>query len=108
MSCLAKLIIFILLAESSWEQQNKSKSTKRSESKALQDVEEQLRTLPKLNLKQNLAMNQVLSFYALKQASNELCRNHSKDFSAGLRSFEPWALKSRQNKRAFKNIENVL
>ncbi|KAH1020009.1 hypothetical protein HUJ04_009740 [Dendroctonus ponderosae] len=63
------------------------------ENKMPQEVQERLRTPPKLNLKQSLAMNQVVNFYTLKEASSELCRNHSMEFSAGLRSFEPWALK---------------
>lgn len=48
----------------------------------------------KLNMKQGLMMNQVLSFYTLTETENELCKNQSKEFSDGLRNFEPWALKS--------------
>ncbi|XP_030763573.1 nose resistant to fluoxetine protein 6-like [Sitophilus oryzae] len=46
----------------------------------------------KLNLKQGLAMNQILDTYSLTDASNELCRNHSIEFSMGMRRFESWAL----------------
>lgn len=45
-------------------------------------------------MKQGLMMNQVLSFYTLTETENELCKNQSKEFSDGLRNFEPWALKS--------------
>ncbi|XP_050298077.1 nose resistant to fluoxetine protein 6-like [Anthonomus grandis grandis] len=47
----------------------------------------------KLNLKQGLTMNQILDVYALKNSKNNLCRNHSYEFAAALRAFEPWALK---------------
>ncbi|ERL92848.1 hypothetical protein D910_10155, partial [Dendroctonus ponderosae] len=93
MRFLVKLMM-IFLVESSWGhfQENFAKRSER-ENKMPQEVQERLRTPPKLNLKQSLAMNQVVNFYTLKEASSELCRNHSMEFSAGLRSFEPWALK---------------
>ncbi|ENN80615.1 hypothetical protein YQE_01310, partial [Dendroctonus ponderosae] len=96
MRFLVKLMM-IFLVESSWGhfQENFAKRSER-ENKMPQEVQERLRTPPKLNLKQSLAMNQVVNFYTLKEASSELCRNHSMEFSAGLRSFEPWALKSGQ------------
>lgn len=51
----------------------------------------------KLNMKQGLTMNQVLSFYALTEAENELCRNDSTVFADGLRNFDTWALQSLQS-----------
>lgn len=52
------------------------------------------RTPVKLNMKQGLIMNQVISLYVLDKAKNETCKNHSIEFRNGLRAFEPWALKS--------------
>lgn len=49
----------------------------------------------KLTMKQGLIMNQIIGTYALENAENELCRNHTKEFKLGLRTFEPWALKSK-------------
>ncbi|KAJ8920095.1 hypothetical protein NQ315_011750, partial [Exocentrus adspersus] len=46
----------------------------------------------KLTMKQGLLINQILSVYALDNAENDLCRNHTKRFKIGLRAFEPWAL----------------
>lgn len=53
------------------------------------------RKMVKLNMKQGLTINQILDVYSLKNAGDELCRNHSLEFGDGLRSFEPWALKSK-------------
>ncbi|KAJ8977936.1 hypothetical protein NQ317_017404 [Molorchus minor] len=47
----------------------------------------------KLTMKQGLLMNQILSVYALENAQNEACRNHTKEFKNDLRTLEPWALK---------------
>ncbi|XP_060531161.1 nose resistant to fluoxetine protein 6-like isoform X2 [Cylas formicarius] len=47
----------------------------------------------KLNMKQGLAMNQVLGIYAITNATNDLCRKQSAGFARALRAFEPWALK---------------
>ncbi|KAK9730276.1 hypothetical protein QE152_g15331 [Popillia japonica] len=49
----------------------------------------------KLNSRQGLIMNQILSIYALDHVENELCLNHSLELKDALRSFEPWALKSK-------------
>ncbi|XP_044271288.1 nose resistant to fluoxetine protein 6-like [Tribolium madens] len=46
----------------------------------------------KLTMKQGLLMNQVLATYALDNAQNSLCKNHSNLYRNGLRSFESWAL----------------
>lgn len=49
----------------------------------------------KLTLKQGLAMNQVVSTYALSDVQNALCRNHTEEYKKGLRALEPWALQSK-------------
>lgn len=48
----------------------------------------------KLTVKQGITMNQILSVYALSDASDQRCKNHSSEFANGLRAFRPWALKS--------------
>ncbi|GJQ80381.1 hypothetical protein Trydic_g12243 [Trypoxylus dichotomus] len=47
----------------------------------------------KLNSRQGMIMNQMLNIYAITDVENELCLNHSSEFKASLRAFEPWALK---------------
>lgn len=50
----------------------------------------------KLNAKQSLILNQIISVYALNNFENSLCKNHSLEYKKALRNFEPWALKSKQ------------
>lgn len=45
-------------------------------------------------MKQGLLMNQILAMYTLGEETNQLCKNHSKEVTIGLRALEPWALKS--------------
>ncbi|XP_066146785.1 nose resistant to fluoxetine protein 6-like [Euwallacea fornicatus] len=54
---------------------------------------ETAKTAVKLNLKQNLLMNQVVEIYTLKDALGEPCRNHSQELAMALRNLEEWALK---------------
>ncbi|XP_066252625.1 nose resistant to fluoxetine protein 6-like [Euwallacea similis] len=50
-------------------------------------------TAVKLNLKQNLLMNQVVEIYTLKDAIGASCRNHSQELAIALRNLEEWAIK---------------
>lgn len=61
-----------------------------------EEIQKDVKKKPiKLTMRQGLLMNQVVAFYALENAENQLCKNHSKEFKSGLRAFEPWALQSK-------------
>ena len=49
----------------------------------------------KLTMKQGLIMNQIIATYALNAPRDLLCKRQVEDFKNGLRSLEPWALRSR-------------
>ncbi|KAL1506751.1 hypothetical protein ABEB36_006054 [Hypothenemus hampei] len=57
------------------------------------ELKKKIRTPVKLNMKQGLIMNQILSTYGLNDVNSTLCRDHVNEFKLGLRALEPWALK---------------
>lgn len=59
----------------------------------------------KLNIKQGLIMNQILSTYGLNDPNNSLCKDHVNEFKSGLRALQPWALKSKGRRSIFKLIK---
>lgn len=52
------------------------------------------KTGPKLNMKQNIILNQIIAAYVLDGVDNSLCKNHTIKYKQAIRLFEPWALKS--------------